>query len=401
MATATVTRPPVSEQPPALGAFLDELSAFYASARGEGSRDPAPGTRLPNLDSEGTTVYLAPKTGEFWSDLDHQWEKLTRPTRQALRYRARRAAKLAKCMLPYNVGLAASYRGSQRWASSRATTMALKRSDVVSACGGRARTVRCACGDRLIPVGCDQTMLCGTCRARECNRRRKQIARGLDAALRASLQRWARGGARGMRPEVQMMTCTIPHSGNLVDDRRRLGKAWRELYKRSRDWMGAFAATWEATPGTAGDGHVHLHAAIVVDGFVPWSRVAHTWRKLVPGGLHPKFTRSQRRDSAGACANYLAKYVTKGVETSEFTGEKAAELLVAFRGMRKVTTSAAFNVEHRRPCDECGEFHVIAAQPVSFRKHVLLTAWTNPAWWLRSRPPTQKPLNLTPAGRYL
>jgi hypothetical protein len=60
-------------------------------------------------------------------------------------------------------------------------------------------------------------------------------------------------------------------------------------------------------------------------------------------------------DDARSAGEYLAKYVTKGVDPLEFTGRKAGELLVALRCRRKVSTSAHFWTERDTSCECCGE----------------------------------------------
>jgi len=270
--------------------------------------------------------------------------------------------------------------------------MGLRRRDVVAACAGRWRTVRCGCGDRPIPVGCDQVQLCERCSKAHWRKWNRRITSGLDDKLREAVALWGRRGARGRRPGVYLVTFTVPHSGDLVTDRARLGAAWRKVSKRAGAWLGAYAATYETTSGRDRQGHVHLHAA-VVSSWIPYRELHALWSRAMPGGLHPdvQAPRAVGGDGSSAAANYLASYVTKGCNPSDFTGEKAAELLVAFRGRRKVTTSVGFwRVVERRCCDACGVMHSIVEQPPSFSRHVVATAWAAAyPWWLRPKPPAK------------
>lgn len=158
-----------------------------------------------------------------------------------------------------------------------------------------------------------------------------------------------------MPPGVYLVTLTGPHSGDLVTDRRVLGEAWRALSKvaNAERWWSHYAMTWEATSGASGEGHLHMHVA-VLSSWIPYDRLHDAWRTVMPGALvldvqAPK----QGRRAVGRAANYLAKYVTKGIEPTEFTGRKAGELLVAMRGKRKVTTSRAFWQVTESCCKAC------------------------------------------------
>jgi len=168
-----------------------------------------------------------------------------------------------------------------------------------------------------------------------------------------------------------MITFTMPHSGDIARDRRVMGEAWRSLTKAAHAgrWWSTYALAWEVTPGTAGDGHVHMHVA-VISCWVPYRELRDAWERVMPGANKRSSVDVQapRRSSkpAQSAADYLSKYVTKGVDPAVFTAQKAGELLVAFRGLRKVSTSRYFwrPIRDREVrCTTCGERCVALGAP--------------------------------------
>jgi hypothetical protein len=297
------------------------------------------------------------------------------------------------------------------WAQHRAQAMRMRRADVVDACGKRWRSVECGCGTRDTRVMCEQPQLCDECRRKHAMVWRKRIVAGLQSGLskeRSRYWRTPRYRRRGMIPGIYLITLTGPHSGDLASDRDAMGKAVRVLLKHAqwRGWWRTYALTWEATNGTDGLGHLHCHLA-VISGWVPYTtsqvesndaeawcparrkvdakgRVRYerktamakkrrglfeVWRAALPGALvldvRPP---GNEKDPAFSAGNYLAKYVTKGVEPSEFSGTKAGELLVAFAGRRKVSTSEGFWIPPITACECCGEDYRSTGAPVSLRE---------------------------------
>lgn len=174
---------------------------------------------------------------------------------------------------------------------------------------------------------------------------------------------------RGMMPGVYLLTLTGPHSGDLEVDRREMGNAWRSLTKdaHAANWWGAYALTWEVTNGRDGRGHLHAHVA-VVSSWVPYDALHVAWARAMPGSrVLDVQAPSGARKQSGRAANYLAKYVTKGVDPTEMTGRKAGEMLCAFRGRRKVTTSRYFWRPLHKVCKRCLSYHRLVGSPCALQ----------------------------------
>lgn len=318
---------------------------------------------------------------------------------RALAHRARRRRRQARELPADCPRLRVVVLRSAEWAEHRARALALPRSDLAASCGERWRKTICACGVREIKVGCDQPQLCEKCRKRHSLKWRKRIVAGMQRALlneRATWDRTPRYRRRGIRPGIYLITLTGPHSGDLETDRKRMGRAVRKLqkYATAAGWWRTYALTWEATAGRRGDGHMHAHLA-VVSSWVPYTAQqanrynADLWaprrkgerRKQRAPGLWEVWERCMEGarvvdvqaprsggDGALAAGHYLAKYVTKGIDPSEFTGAKAGELLVAFRSRRKVSTSRSFWVVADTRCACCGEWVRSLGAPCSLQE---------------------------------
>ncbi len=378
--------------------------------------------RLPrSVQSLGTTAPDAEPfrkrepigSPEWVADLEYVWRTRVAAPIASLAARAKKRRRQAKELGSYEIGNTHDgnvsgafepYRvaliRSAEWCDDRARALAMARSDIVEACGQRWRSVRCGCKSLELRVGCEQPQLCGTCRRRHWRAWSQRITLGLDEAIRrerAHYYRTPHYRRRGMTPGLYLITLTAPHSGDLATDRERMGAAVRKLFKHATKWgwWRTYALTWEATSGEDGKGHMHAHLA-VISSWVPytseqaqgadvdvWSprrrgerreqpRGLHeVWRDAMPGALvvdiKPPGKRGKGSDAARVGAEYLAKYVTKGIEPICFTGRKAGELLIAFRSRRKVTTSAGF-WQHRSPeCEHCKELWRSVGAPVSLQ----------------------------------
>jgi hypothetical protein len=303
------------------------------------------------------------------------------------------------------------------WCESRARAMSMTRREVVATCRERWRTVACGCKRVELLVGCDQPMLCKWCRDRHWRRWRKRIARSMKAHLRTAVEQWVRSGRRGAKPGVYLITLTMPHSGDLVTDRRVMGEAWGAISKAASyggyyvgntrcddKWWGHHAVTYEVTGGAKNDGHLHAHAAVISQ-WVPYEELHAAWREACPGAKHldivdpatqAKRSRAHGRKVNGSstAAEYLAKYVTKGVEPRELTGRKAGEMLVAFRGRRKVTTSRYFwrpLAGRTKHCEGCNECHRLVAAPEGLQTVAPSAVLASMAERSRWKPPRGSP----------
>lgn len=357
------------------------------------------------LESLGTTANSQPWQANIgWTaDLEYVWRNRTRGQREVWEDRAKRIRRELRGMelegSPACPLTRIELMRSEEWATEHARALALPRSDVVNTCRKRRRKTRCACSEREVVVGCDAVMLCDWCRRRHWRKWRKRITRSLDAHVRAARGWWSTHGRPGMVPGVYLVTLTGPHTGDIEADRRRMSAAWRKLSKhgRAENWWGDYAATWEVTPGVDSKGHVHLHVACV-SSWVPYDELHDAWRRALPGSrvLDVRAPNGSRKQAAAA-ANYLAKYVTKGIEPAEFTGAKAGELLVAFRAKRKVTTSLHFWIPEDHACRQCGCQHRVVEAPCSLQDiapGAVLRAWAERLRWFIPRGEVQMSLCL-------
>lgn len=364
------------------------------------------GTTAPALESLGKSGGATP---EWWADLEHVWRSRTSCARERLEVRAKRRAKQAREAPEDCPRLRVTAARAAEWADHRARAIALARQDVLASCEQRWRSVACGCTRHEFKVGCDQPQLCERCRAKHGRKWRTRIIRGMDAALRAARAMYYRTPAyrrRGMPPGIYLITLTAPHTGDLVADRERIGDAFLKLRKHAtkHHWWSAYALTWEATSGTEGDGHMHMHLA-VVSSWIPYRRkevatdedalqrwdsespaarprsprigvrkytgergLIDVWRDAIPGAVVLDVQPPRKHaDAASTAGYYLAKYVTKGVDAAEFTGRKAGELLVALRGKRKVSTSADFWRDEEKRCSSCGDLYRSIGSPCALQ----------------------------------
>jgi hypothetical protein len=375
------------------------------------------GTTAPDAESLG-------KSGgpEWQEDLEYVWRVRTADAMANLNKRARRYRRIVRnpdrCPATAPRLRVALLRAAE-WAEHRARALAMSRADVVAACGVRWRAVTCGCGRVEMRVGCDQPQLCSTCRKRHSRKWRARITAGMDRALSDERREWyrtPRALRRGMLPGIYLITLTAPHaSGDIEVDRETMGVAVRKLLKHAnkKQWWRTYALTWEVTCGptklapnrSPNEAHLHCHLA-VISSWIPYNAQAvaaidpdaaealslamaprgrgrprpstrelrsirglhDVWRDAMDGALVLDVKAPKRgADNARTAGEYLAKYVTKGVDPSEFTGRKAGELLVAFRCRRKVSTSAGFWTPTDCACDRCHEAWRSTGAPCSLQ----------------------------------
>jgi len=343
------------------------------------------------LESLATSAKRAPTLGnpEWMADLEYVWRMRTHDPLQRLNKRAVQQRKRAREHTRRGESAqAVAMSRSAEWSEHRAQAMALPRAELLAACGTRWRKIACACGPREVRVGCGQVQLCEQCRVKGWRKWRRKLVRSLDAHVRAARAAWAQTRI-GMLPGVYLVTLTVAHSGSIEQDRDHLGKAWRRLTKiaQREKWWGAYALTYEVTPGRDGLGHVHLHLA-AISSWIPYDRLHEAWRE-VSGARVLDVSAPRAATKAARAADYLSKYVTKGVDPAVFTGAKAGELIVAMRGKRRVTTSVGFwtPVRDREACcPTCGQKTRSLGAPESLRVvapgAVLQAMAERIGWWI-------------------
>lgn len=253
------------------------------------------------------------------------------------RYAALATARAAEARAGVECG------GSARWYQCRARAIAEPRGARVASCGTATQHVRCGCRVRELLVGCGQVLLCPRCARRYYGRLRSSLAEALSA--RAS-----------GRQRAYLVTLTVPHSGDVGADRRRLAELWAKLGREARRhaWWGHYAAVYEVTAGTDGRGHVHMHA-VVLSAWVPYKEVHRHWRRMLGQSSYHLHFRYRHGVEVAVAARYLAKYASKGVQASEFSGKLAGEVCAAWYGRRKVTASRGLWLEREHVCGTCCE----------------------------------------------
>lgn len=284
---------------------------------------PAPEPRLPCPSPEGTEQYLSDWCEDYrLSLLEDKASEWSERARQATResqytYAANRSSSL------------------RRWLRQR-----------VYQCGTTVYELRCPGGRRAqLPRPCRQWWICRRCRQRRANGLRRRMIEGLNLA-------WNRETEGGVRRALRLTTLTVRHRGNVMEMVDRLSKAWRAFYKRAREWLGAFpyVAVWEVTPGRDGRGHPHLHVAWIGPRFFGYGKMLTLWRRAI-GDDGARITHVASQGTVTRCANYLGKYLSKGVELGGFNDEIRAQTLAAFYNRHLVLTSHKF--WGPRLCDCC------------------------------------------------
>ncbi len=156
------------------------------------------------------------------------------------------------------------------------------------------------------------------------------------------------------------LTLTVRHSGELATDRATIELGWRRWRARAqkhwaRSWP--YVGVWEVT-GSDG-GNVRLHVFYHAPGFLEWREMRRWW---VDGtqragqwvGFRSAFGTAESR------AGYLAKYLSKGVDPRVFAAERAAELLVGWKGKRVYTASRGYFAGYAPCCRACQERQELA-----------------------------------------
>jgi hypothetical protein len=223
---------------------------------------------------------------------------------------------------------------------ARATSTPVARR--VERCGRKAVVTACGCGQGSVSIGCGQHLVCAACRAKRWRRYGRRIRGGLEAVPLARGERFV------------LATLTVRHSGDLEADWSHVMDGWRRFYLRltrrgiaPRRYVGVV----EVTPGRDGLGHVHLHVVLVWP-WVDWSMASRLWRDACPQSTRVSFVASA---NARRAAKYVAKYVSKGVDMSDWTPNQRARVLAASYGRRWLFSSRRFWVREECGCKRCGQ----------------------------------------------
>ena len=244
-----------------------------------------------------------------------------------------------------------------RYALRRAEALGRPYRRKIERCSTTGTRVKCKCkGWRGVhPRTCRQHLMCEVCmRAR---------SRRLGMRMRAGLEHAMTG-----RPDTDrlvLLTLTLRHSGDLTADRAALAAGWRRFYRALRRRWAKFpyVGVWEVTPGEDGLGHLHMHVAVVWP-WRDWSVCRQLWIDACPESERISFVaarRDGRRSDAKSVSRYLGKYLSKGMQASEFTPELRSSVLAASYNARWVFTSRAFWLTFLPCCQRCGN-RIIAAQ---------------------------------------
>jgi hypothetical protein len=293
------------------------------------------------------------------------------------------------------------------------------RFETVNECGERELVVSCGdCGHEAhrLEARCGHFRLCVVCRGHRARRYRAMIRVARRRALDGTSKLRA-GHHRSSHWRERFITLTMPHSGDVVRDLRVLPQAWR--WFRRRLWLFfrhehcldsallsriAFVRVIEVTPGTANDGHAHLHV-YALSPFTPHEVIRHLWGAALRGhgyatprraladvlaeaGSPKRRAQLERvlvtrrgpkgvplsevdwpvidvRECRGNVENELVKYLVKDAELEHgklnlIDPELYALVYEGLEGVRTVATSRHFFVKEDRlcACDQCGSARV-------------------------------------------
>ena len=226
----------------------------------------------------------------------------------------------------------------RRYALQRVAAITRSYASRLAECGTKGCVVKCGCkGRRDVRVyGCRSHLVCGACRRTRAKRLGARVRAGLEVAAAAAPQ-----------SKIVLVTLTLRHSGDVAADRAALAAGWRALYLRlyRRGWGRCpYVGVWEVTPGDDGRGHVHAHIAVVWP-WIDWGVVRELWLESCPESERITFV-ARRRDGRPSdprsVATYLGKYLSKGVQTADFSPELRADVVAMAYQSRWVFSSVRF-----------------------------------------------------------
>lgn len=242
--------------------------------------------------------------------------------------------------------------GSQRrYAHRRARRMKGTYASKVDGCARAGVVVKCGCpGKRDVRwYSCRQHLVCERCQHKRAKRTGARIRHGLEAAAATAHEHWRTNG----RLMAVMITIGVRHTGDIEADRRTLASGWRRFYKAYHRRFGAFpyVGTHEITTGTDGLGHPHAHI-VVLWPYRDWFEMQLLWRAACPQSEHISFRASH---SVKGAARYVSKYISKGVQTADFSPELRARVLAGTYGTRWLMSSVRFWQPFAPVCPCCSQ----------------------------------------------
>jgi hypothetical protein len=148
-----------------------------------------------------------------------------------------------------------------------------------------------------------------------------------------------------------LVTISVRHTGDIGQDRRDLVAGWQRFRKMVGRRIGAFQfiGVHEITPGRDELGHPHAHIVCLWP-FIDWSELYELWREACPQSTRINFKASY---SVRGAAKYVAKYTSKGVDTSDFSPEMRARAVAGTYGTRWLFSSQKMWVPFVPLCPCC------------------------------------------------
>lgn len=238
-------------------------------------------------------------------------------------------------------------RSKRTYAANRESALGRPYGLKVAACGRTGLPVKCGCRTSVRYYTCRRFLVCADC-ARTRNRMNRARIR---ASLLAQVEATRRGGRRGMK--VLMLTITIRHSGDPGADRSALARGWRRFLRAywKRYPRFPYVGTWEVTTGDDGLGHPHAHV-VVVWPWRDWALIHRMWRRACPQSSNIDIAKAS---SPHAAAEYVSKYISKGVQAAGWTPELRARVAAGTYNTRWVFSSVRFWKKFEPCCPECGQ----------------------------------------------
>lgn len=297
---------------------------------------------IPQRDKYSARLGKSPDELLFLEALDHE----STPWREDRAEHHERVAKLAELTghptrADWHRARASGLRGRYRGAARCGLDTLHK---LCGACGVVHST----------PKGCKRFTVCAECRASRARDRAKRLGEGMRAHARS---REAKASAlEGWR--WRWLTLTVPHGAGVVEDARRLPRAWSRLRRRIRLHVGKGRAPWlryvRSLELTASDGgHAHLHVLV----WSPW--LSQAW-------LGVEWSRAVRAEGGRVDERALAELVEReSSRRGEREAARLAELVTDGRARRAPDRVTWAVVDIRRVGDDDDALRAYAAKGVS------------------------------------